>query len=135
MVIFIHDLGGSANKTFLYQQTKALLNPAKLESFLEAQIKSLGTAACPPYHLAVVIGGLSAEMTLKTVKLSSTKYLDDLHTTGNKHGRAFRDLEWEEKVQQTVGSVKSLSNRSRIGVQDDPADGHWCSIWRKIFLS
>ena len=71
--LFIAKGGGSANKTFLYQQTKALLNPASLKTFLEEKIKSLGTAACPPYHLAVVVGGLSAEMTLKTVKLASVK--------------------------------------------------------------
>ncbi|XP_038062242.1 fumarate hydratase class I, aerobic-like [Patiria miniata] len=96
--LFIAKGGGSANKTFLYQQTKALLNPAKLASFVDEKIKTIGTAACPPYHLAFVIGGLSAEMTLKTVKLASTKYLDNLPTTGNEHGRAFRDLDMEQQV-------------------------------------
>ncbi|VDP93054.1 unnamed protein product [Echinostoma caproni] len=80
--LFIAKGGGSANKTFLFQQTKALLNPDKLYSFIGEKIKTLGTAACPPYHLAVVIGGTSAEMTLKTVKLASCKYLDNLPTTG-----------------------------------------------------
>jgi len=107
---FIAKGGGSANKTFLYQQTKALLTPTKLEQFLETQMKTLGTAACPPYHLAVVIGGLSAEMTLKTVKLASTKYLDNLHTSGNKNGRAFRDLEWEDKILK-------ISQKMGIGAQ------------------
>jgi len=90
--------GGSANKTALYQQTKALLNPEKLEAFLVDKLKSLGTAACPPYHVAFVVGGTSAEATLKTVKLASAKYLDDLPETGNEGGRAFRDREMEEKV-------------------------------------
>ncbi|XP_066297422.1 fumarate hydratase class I, aerobic-like isoform X1 [Branchiostoma lanceolatum] len=98
--MFIAKGGGSANKTFLYQQTKALLNPEKLTKFIDEKIKTLGTAACPPYHLAIVVGGLSAEMTLKTVKLASTKYLDSLPTSGNEHGRAFRDVELEEKVHQ-----------------------------------
>ena len=96
--MFIAKGGGSANKTFLYQQTKALLNPGALESFLEKNIKTIGTSACPPYHLAIVIGGLSAELTLKTVKLASTKYYDDLPTTGDATGRAFRDVGWEEYI-------------------------------------
>ncbi|KAL3945708.1 MAG: hypothetical protein SGBAC_000192 [Bacillariaceae sp.] len=96
--MFIAKGGGSANKTFLYQQTKALLNEGSLESFLEAQIKTIGTSACPPYHLAIVIGGLSAELTLKTVKLASTKFYDDLPTTGDASGRAFRDTAWEEYI-------------------------------------
>jgi fumarate hydratase class I len=96
---FIAKGGGSANKTFLYQQTKALLNPGSLETFLEEKIKTIGTSACPPYHLAIVIGGLSAELNLKTVKLASTKFYDDLPTTGDaKTGRAFRDLEWEKQI-------------------------------------
>jgi len=95
---FIAKGGGSANKTFLFQQTKALLNENSLMTFLEEKIKSLGTAACPPYHLAIVIGGLSAELTLKTVKMASTKYYDNLPTTGNDHGRAFRCLETEDKI-------------------------------------
>eukprot|EP00547_Thalassionema_nitzschioides_P017755 CAMPEP_0194252808 /NCGR_PEP_ID=MMETSP0158-20130606/28471_1 /TAXON_ID=33649 /ORGANISM="Thalassionema nitzschioides, Strain L26-B" /LENGTH=560 /DNA_ID=CAMNT_0038990315 /DNA_START=48 /DNA_END=1727 /DNA_ORIENTATION=- len=96
--LFIAKGGGSANKTFLYQQTKALLNTGSLESFLEQNIKTIGTSACPPYHLAVVVGGLSAELTLKTVKLASTKYYDDLPTTGDETGRAFRDVAWEEHI-------------------------------------
>ncbi|MCA1910075.1 MAG: fumarate hydratase [Magnetospirillum sp.] len=96
--MFMAKGGGSANKTFLYQQTKALLNPTSLLKFLDAQIRTLGTSACPPYHLAIVIGGLSAEMTLKTVKLASAKYLDSLPTSGNNQGRAFRDLELEALV-------------------------------------
>ena len=98
--LFIAKGGGSANKTFLYQQTKALLNTGSLESFLEEKIKTIGTSACPPYHLAIVIGGLSAEQNLKTVKLASTKYYDTLPTEGdpNVTGRAFRDLGWEEHI-------------------------------------
>lgn len=96
--LFIAKGGGSANKTYLYQQTKALLNPKSLPAFLEEKFKSLGTAACPPYHLAFVIGGLSAEMALKTVKLASCKYLDNLPTKGNEHGHAFRDLELEAQI-------------------------------------
>jgi len=92
--------GGSANKTFLYQQTKALLNPTSLLKFLDAQIRTLGTSACPPYHLAIVIGGLSAEMSLKTVKLASAKYLDSLPSHGSRHGTAFRDRELEQVVLQ-----------------------------------
>lgn len=96
--LFVAKGGGSANKTMLYQETKAVLNPASLEKFLVEKMKSLGTAACPPYHLAFVIGGTSAETCLKTVKLASTKYLDSLPTSGNKTGQAFRDLELEKKL-------------------------------------
>jgi len=92
--------GGSANKTFLYQQTKALLNPKSLLAFIDAQIRTLGTSACPPYHLAIVIGGLSAEMTLKTVKLASARYLDSLPDSGSSDGRAFRDRDLERIVLQ-----------------------------------
>ncbi|MEO0035118.1 MAG: hypothetical protein RLZZ501_1141 [Pseudomonadota bacterium] len=92
--------GGSANKTFLYQQTKALLNPTSLLKFLDAQIRTLGTSACPPYHLAIVIGGLSAEMALKTVKLASARALDSLPGEGSAHGQAFRDRELEQIVLQ-----------------------------------
>jgi fumarate hydratase class I len=92
--------GGSANKTYLYQETKALLTPEKLESFLIEKMKSLGTAACPPYHLAFVIGGTSAEANLKTVKMASAKYYDNLPTEGNEYGRAFRDLEMEAKLKK-----------------------------------
>lgn len=104
--LFVAKGGGSANKTFLFQQTKAVLNPTSLETFLTEQMASLGTAACPPYHIAIVIGGTSAEMNLKTVKMASTKYLDALPTEGNELGQAFRDLEWEErllKVAQNLG--------------------------------
>jgi fumarate hydratase, class I len=97
--LFIAKGGGSANKTFLYQQTKAVLNTGSLEQFLYDQIKTIGTSACPPYHLAIVIGGLSAEMTLKTVKLASAKFYDDLPTTGNlSTGHAYRDLQWEAHI-------------------------------------
>ncbi len=96
--LFVAKGGGSANKTALYQQTKALLNPEKLEAFLVDKLKSLGTAACPPYHVAFVVGGTSAEATLKTVKLASAKYLDNLPDVGNEHGQAFRDREMEQKV-------------------------------------
>jgi fumarate hydratase, class I len=93
--LFLAKGGGSANKTMLYQETKALLNPASLAKFLTDKMKTLGTAGCPPYHLAFVIGGTSAEACLKTVKLASTGYLDHLPTSGNAQGRAFRDLEME----------------------------------------
>lgn len=96
--MFMAKGGGSANKTYLYQQTKALLNPASLRKFLEEQIRSIGTSACPPYHLAIVIGGTSAETCLKTVKLASARYLDSLPTEGSKAGHAFRDLEAEAMV-------------------------------------
>ena len=98
--LFIAKGGGSANKTFLYQETKALLNPQSLLSFLAEKIRTLGTSACPPYHLAIVIGGLSAEFTLKTVKLASCHYFDDLPTVGNPRGRAFRDLAMERNILQ-----------------------------------
>lgn len=98
--LFVAKGGGSANKTFLYQETKAVLNPDVLPKFMEEKMKSLGTAACPPYHLAFVIGGTSAELTLKTVKLASAGYLDNLPTTGSETGHAFRDIELEEKALQ-----------------------------------
>ena len=90
--------GGSANKTYLYQETKAILNPATLVPFLVEKMKTLGTAACPPYHIAFVIGGTSAEKNLLTVKLASTRFYDNLPTTGNEYGRAFRDVELEKQV-------------------------------------
>ena len=96
--LFITKGGGSANKTFLYQQTKALLNEKSLTDFIKTHIFDLGTSACPPYHLAICIGGTSAEMCLSTVKKASAGYLDELPTSGNEGGRCFRDLEWEEKV-------------------------------------
>jgi len=96
--LFVAKGGGSANKTFFFQQTKAVLNPESLIKFLDEKMRSLGTAACPPYHLAVVVGGTSAEFNLKTVKLASCRYLDNLPTTGDRSGRAFRDLEFEKQV-------------------------------------
>ncbi len=96
--LFIAKGGGSANKSYLFQETKAILNPDSLEKFLTEKMQTLGTAACPPYHLAFVIGGTSADACMKTVKLASTKYYDDLPTTGNELGRAFRDVEMEEKI-------------------------------------
>jgi fumarate hydratase class I len=108
--LFLAKGGGSANKSFLFQETKARLNEKALAQFLNEKLFTLGTSACPPYHLAVVIGGTSAEATLKTVKLASAGYLDHLPTTGNAQGRAFRDLEWEDKVQRMAWD-------SRIGAQ------------------
>jgi len=96
--LFVTKGGGSANKSFLYQQTKTLLNEKALEAFLFEKLFALGTAACPPYHIVVVIGGTSAESTLKAVKLASTGYYDTLPTAGNELGRAFRDLDWEKRV-------------------------------------
>jgi fumarate hydratase class I len=104
--LFLAKGGGSANKTYLYQQTPAILREDRLLAFLDEQIKTLGTSACPPYHLAIVIGGLSAELTLKTVKLASAHDLDNLPTTGNDRGRAFRDIEMENvihKMTQNMG--------------------------------
>ena len=109
-LLFIAKGGGSANKSFLFQQTKALLNPDSLISVLREKITNIGTSACPPYHLAIVVGGTSAEFNLKTVKLASTHYLDDLPTSGNEGGRAFRDPELEEQVQR-------LCNETGIGAQ------------------
>jgi fumarate hydratase class I len=96
--LFIAKGGGSANKSFLYQQTRAVLNPRSLLQFLDEKIRTLGTAACPPYHLAIVIGGTSAEMNLKTVKLASCRYLDALPIEGNRYGQAYRDRGLEEEV-------------------------------------
>jgi len=108
--LFVAKGGGSANKTFLFQETKALLNPKSLEKFVTEKLSYLGTAACPPYHLVFVIGGTSAEACLKTVKLASTKYYDHLPTSGNELGRAFRDLEWEAKILK-------IAQQSGIGAQ------------------
>ena len=96
--LFMAKGGGSANKSYLYQETKALLNEERLLSFLEEKVRSLGTAACPPYHLAIVVGGTSAEYSLKTAKLASARYLDTLPTEGSELGHGFRDLALEEKV-------------------------------------
>jgi fumarate hydratase class I len=98
--LFITKGGGSANKTFLYQQSKSLLNEESLIKFVKERIRELGTSACPPYHLALVIGGTSAEATLKTVKEASAGYLDDLPVSGSDGGRAFRDMEWEERIEK-----------------------------------
>jgi fumarate hydratase class I len=108
--LFMAKGGGSANKTFLYQQTRAVLNPQALLKFLDTQIRTLGTSACPPYHLAIVIGGTSAEMTLKMTKLASARYLDGLPTTGNKFGQAYRDTELEAQVLE-------LTRQMGIGAQ------------------
>jgi fumarate hydratase class I len=108
--LFVTKGGGSANKSFLFQETKALLNPQSLLAFIDQKVRTLGTAACPPYHLAIVIGGTSAELTLKTVKLASCRYLDDLPTSGNNLGHAIRDRELENEV-------LTLTQRTGIGAQ------------------
>ena len=115
--LFMAKGGGSANKSLLFQETKALLNPKSLAAFLDEKLRSLGTAACPPYHLAIVIGGTSAEYTLKVAKLASARYLDDLPTTGNALGRAFRDLEWEQR-----------------GPRDRARDRHRRAVRRQVLL-
>ena len=109
-LLFIAKGGGSANKTFLFQETRRVLEPERLMAFVDEKVKTLGTAACPPYHLALVIGGLSAEQTLKTVKLASTKALDGLPTEGDASGRAFRDLAME-------GQVHELTRNMGLGAQ------------------
>ena len=108
--LFITKGGGSGNKTYLYQQTKSLLTEENLTKFIQAKIKDLGTSACPPYHLALVIGGTSAEATLSAVKKASAGYYDHLPTEGNEGGQAFRDLEWEAKVEK-------ICRESDIGAQ------------------
>jgi fumarate hydratase, class I len=108
--LFVAKGGGSANKLFLFQETKALLNPKSLEKFFTDKMQLLGTSACPPYHLVFIIGGTSAEACMKTLKLATTKYLDALPTTGNEHGRAFRDTDMEAKVLQ-------LAQKSGVGAQ------------------
>ncbi len=100
--LFLAKGGGSANKTYLFQETKAVLNPETLLNFMREKMKTLGTAACPPYHIAFVIGGTSAETTLKTVKLASARDLDNLPATGSETGHAFRDVEMEEKLLRTA---------------------------------
>jgi len=104
-LMFVLKGGGSANKTFLFQQTRAVLHKEKLLKFLEEKIKTLGTSACPPYHLAIVIGGTSAETTLKTVKLASTRYLDELPTTGDKSGHGLRDPELEAEIHKLTQNL------------------------------
>ena len=108
--LFVAKGGGSANKLFLFQETKALLNPKSLENFFTDKMQLLGTSACPPYHLVFVIGGTSAEACTKVLKLATTKYLDTLPTTGNEHGRAFRDIEMEAKVLK-------LAQQAKVGAQ------------------
>jgi fumarate hydratase class I len=124
-LMFIAKGGGSANKTYLYQETRAVLTPDKIMAFLEAKIKTLGTSACPPYHLSIVIGGTSAETTLKTVKLGSTKWLDQLPTAGSKTGHAFRDLEMEVRV---------LEASRRIGIGAQFGGKYFCHDVRVIRL-
>jgi fumarate hydratase class I len=108
--LFVAKGGGSANKVYLYQETKAVLNPDTLRKFVTEKMKTLGTAACPPYHLAFAIGGTSAELNLKTVKLASAGYLDGLPTTGSEGGRAFRDIELEDEILK-------IAQESGIGAQ------------------
>jgi fumarate hydratase, class I len=109
-LMFVAKGGGSANKTFLFQETRAILSPERLAKFLETKMKTLGTSACPPYHLSIAIGGTSAEMTLKTVKLASTKWLDGLPTSGSKAGHAFRDIALEQQILE-------ISRNTGIGAQ------------------
>ena len=109
-LVFMAKGGGSANKSFLFQETKALLNPESLTRFLDEKLRTLGTSACPPYHLAVVIGGTSAEFAVKTAKYASAKYLDTLPTAGGEAGHGFRDLEWE-------GRILELTQQFGIGAQ------------------
>src|SRR6266508_2368536 len=104
-LLFIAKGGGSANKSFLFQATPSILTPERLIGFLKEKVLTLGTAACPPYHLAIVIGGTSAELTMKTVKLASCRYLDDLPTKGSEDGHAFRDLEMERQVHKLTQSL------------------------------
>jgi fumarate hydratase class I len=122
---FIAKGGGSANKTYLYQETRATLTPEKIYTFLEAKIKTLGTSACPPYHLCIVIGGTSAELNLKTVKMGSTKYYDSLPTTGDRTGHAFRDLEMEQRV---------LEITQKIGIGAQFGGKYFCHDVRVIRL-
>jgi len=124
-LMFIAKGGGSANKTYLYQETRAVLTPEKIIAFIETKIKTLGTSACPPYHLSIVIGGTSAEATLKTVKLGSTKWLDELPTAGSKAGHAFRDLEMEAQV---------LEASRRIGIGAQFGGKYFCHDVRVIRL-
>jgi fumarate hydratase class I len=108
--LFMAKGGGSANKSYLYQETKAVLNPERMAAFLDEKLRSLGTAACPPYHLAIVVGGTSAEYALKTAKYASAKYLDSLPTRGSPAGHGFRDTELEQQVLQ-------IAQRTGIGAQ------------------
>jgi fumarate hydratase class I len=125
LLMFIAKGGGSANKTFLYQETRAVLSPEKLLAFIEAKTKTLGTSACPPYHLSIVIGGTSAELTLKTVKLASTKWLDNLPTEGSAAGQAFRDIAFEQRV---------LEMTQKIGIGAQFGGKYFCHDVRVIRL-
>ena len=110
-LMFMTKGGGSANKSFLFQETKALLNPTSLKAFLNEKLRLLGTSACPPYHLGLVIGGTSAEFAVETAKLASTRYLDSLPTEGSETGHGYRDLEMEAEV------LAARPRRSGIGAQ------------------
>jgi fumarate hydratase class I len=110
--MFVAKGGGSANKTFFYQETPARLRPEAMLKFLDEKIRTLGTSACPPYHLAIVIGGTSAELNLKTVKLASTRYLDYLPTAGNQYGQAFRDTAFEQEV---LGLTRKMGIGAQFG--------------------
>ncbi|MBY0510492.1 MAG: fumarate hydratase, partial [Rhodospirillaceae bacterium] len=123
--MFMAKGGGSANKSYLFQRTKSLLNPVNLKKFLDEEIRHIGTSACPPYHLAIVIGGTSAEMTLKTVKLASARYLDGLPTKGGMHGQAFRDLDMEAEV---------LEMTRKIGIGAQFGGKYYCHDVRVIRL-
>jgi len=123
--LFIAKGGGSANKTYLFQETKAVLNPGTLVDFLTAKMKTLGTAACPPYHLAFVIGGTSAEYNLKTVKLASAAYLDTLPTSGSEAGRGFRDLDLEKEL---------LARARGLGLGAQFGGKHFCLDVRVVRL-
>src|SRR6201981_4045941 len=123
--LFIAKGGGSANKSFLYQQTKAVLNPKSLVKFLDEKIRTLGTAACPPYHLAIVIGGTSGQVHLKTVKLPSCRFLDALPTQGNRYGQAYRDRGFEEEV---LGLTRGFGIGAQFGGK------HFCHDCRVIRL-
>ncbi len=124
-LMFIAKGGGSANKTYLYQETRAVLTPEKIMAFLETKVKTLGTSACPPYHLSIVIGGTSAELNLKTVKLGSTKWLDELPTKGSIAGHAFRDVEMEAQV---------LAMTQKIGIGAQFGGKYFCHDVRVIRL-
>jgi fumarate hydratase class I len=125
LLMFIAKGGGSANKTYLYQETRAVLSPEKIMHFLETKVKTLGTSACPPYHLSIVIGGTSAEMNLKTVKLGSTKWYDNLPVQGSKTGHAFRDVEFEQRV---------LEMTRKIGIGAQFGGKYFCHDVRVIRL-
>ena len=125
LLMFIAKGGGSANKTYLYQETRAVLTPEKLLAFIEEKTKTLGTSACPPYHLSIVVGGTSAELTLKTVKLASTKWYDGLPTQGDRTGHAFRDTGMEQRV---------LEMTQKIGIGAQFGGKYFCHDVRVIRL-